>query len=39
MIQSKFELYKSKNLGRGQSSKENKMQRAKRAEEKIRRLI
>ena len=31
MIQSKFELYKSKKLSRGQSSKENKMQRAKRA--------
>ena len=35
MIQSRFELYKSKNLGRGQSSKENKMQRAKRAKKKL----
>jgi len=35
MIQSKFELYKSKTLSRGQSSKENKMQRAKRAKKKL----
>ena len=35
MIQSKFELYKSKTLSRGQSSKENKMQRANRAKKKL----
>ena len=33
MIQSKFELYKSKKYGRGKTSKENKMQRANRAKE------
>ena len=33
IIQSKFELYKSKKYGRGKTSKENKMQRANRAKE------
>ena len=35
MIQSKFELYKSKNYNRGTTSKENKMQRKIRADKKL----
>jgi hypothetical protein len=35
MIQSKFELYKSKNYNRGITSKENKMQRKIRTDKKL----
>ena len=35
MIQSKFELYKSKNYNRGTTSKENKMQRKIRTDKKL----
>ena len=39
MIQSKFELYKSKNYNRGTTSKENKMQRKIRADKKLEKRI